>query len=173
MDIFLPDIYVKSVYAIDYKSLKNAGIKLVLFDLDNTLVPIDATEASIKLKGLFEEIKGIGLKPIILSNSGQKRVAPFKDGLFVDAACNSRKPLKRKYKKILGLYDVKSNEVACVGDQLLTDILGANRMKMTSILVNQISTRDFPWTRFNRFLERRIYNHFKSTGVLVKGEYYE
>lgn len=173
MNIFLPDIYQKSVYTINYKNLKNAGIKIVLFDLDNTLVPINATEPSKKLKELFEDIKKIGLKPIILSNSKQRRVAPFKDGLYVDAACNSRKPLKRKYKKVMELYDVKPNEVAAVGDQLITDVFGANRVGITSILVNQISKNDFLKTKFNRFLEGIIIKHFKKRGVFAKGEYYE
>ena len=173
MHIFLPDIYQKSIYTINYQALKNAGIKIVLFDLDNTIVPVTATEPTKKLKELFEDIKKSGLKPIIMSNSGQARVAPFKDGLLVDAACSSRKPLKRKYKKILSMYDVKPTEVAAVGDQLLTDVFGANRMGMTSVLVNQISTTDFIWTKFNRFFEARILNHYKKMGVFNKGEYYE
>lgn len=173
MSLFLPDIYQKSVYSINYESLKNAGIKIILFDLDNTLVPISATEPNKRAKDLFDELKKMGLKPIIVSNSGQKRVAPFKEGLFVDAACNSRKPLKRKYKKILNIYDVKPNEVAAIGDQILTDVFGANRMGFTSILVNQISTKDFPWTKFNRWIEGKILNHYTKRGVFKKGEYYE
>lgn len=173
MHIFLPDIYQKSIYTIDYKSLKNSGIKIVLFDLDNTLVPVNANEPTRKLQDLFEEIKRIGLKPIILSNSGQKRVEPFKDGLYVDAACNSRKPFKKKYKKVIDMYDVKPSQIAAVGDQLLTDVFGANRMGITSILVNQISTTDFPWTKVNRFFEGLILKYFKKRGVFKKGEYYE
>lgn len=171
--IFLPDMYQKSIYSIDYKSLKNAGIKIVLFDLDNTIVPISATVPSKKLIDLFEEIKKLGLKPIIMSNSGMKRVEPFKDGLFADAACSSMKPLKRKYKKILNIYNVKPSEVAAVGDQLLTDVLGANRMGITSILVNQISTNDFKCTKINRIIENFIIRHYTKKGVFKKGEYYE
>lgn len=173
MSIFLPDIYQKSIYSINYESLKNAGIKIVLFDLDNTLVPINAKEPSKKLLDLFEDIKKIGLKPVIMSNSGQKRVAPFKEGLFVDAACKSMKPLKSKYRKILTVYNVKPSEIAAVGDQLLTDVFGANRMNMTSILVNQISTNDFFKTKINRFFEKIILKHYKKMGVFAKGEYYE
>lgn len=169
----MPDIYQKSIYSINYEALKNAGIKIVLFDLDNTLVPINASEPSKKLLSLFEDIKKLGLKPVIMSNSGQKRVAPFKDGLFVDAACKSMKPLKGKYKKIMTVYNAKPSEIAAVGDQLLTDVFGANRMKMTSILVNQISTNDFFKTKINRFFERIILRHYEKMGVFVKGEYYE
>ncbi len=173
MDIFLPDIYQKSIYSIDYDSLKNAGIKVILFDLDNTLVPIIAESPTNKLKDLIEDIKRKGIKPVIMSNSGKKRVAPFKDGLLVDAACSSRKPLKGKYKRIFEIYDVKPGEVAAVGDQLLTDVFGANRVGITSILVNPISTNDFSCTKINRIIESRIIDHFTKKGVFKKGEYYE
>lgn len=173
MYIFLPDIYVKSIYAIDYESLKNSGIKIILFDLDNTIVPINANEPPKKLKELFDDIKEMGIKPVIMSNSGKKRVKPFKDGLIVDAACSSLKPLSRKYKKIMELYSVKASEIAAVGDQLLTDMLGANRLGITTILVNPISTNDFKITTFNRFIENIIINHFTKKGVFKKGEYYE
>lgn len=173
MDIFLPDIYQKSIFTINYENLKNAGVKIILFDLDNTLIPISATEPPKKVMSLFDDIKKLGLKPIIMSNSRQKRVAPFKEGLFVDAACSSLKPLKRKYKKILNLYDVKPNEVAAVGDQLLTDVFGANRMGITSILVNPISVNDLKCTKINRVIEGMIIKRFTKRGVFKKGEYYE
>ena len=164
MYMFLPDIYKKSVYSIDYESLKNAGIKIILFDLDNTIIPVSETEPTKKLTGI---------KPIIMSNSGKKRVSPFKEGLVVDAACSSRKPFKRKYKKILSIYNVKPEEVASVGDQLITDVFGANRMGLVSILVNPISTNDFKKTKINRFFERLIIKHFSKRGVFERGKYYE
>lgn len=173
MDVFLPDIYQKSIYSINYEALEASGIKVILFDLDNTLVPINSKEPSVRVKDLFEDIKKLGIKPVIMSNSGKKRIEPFKDGLMVDAAYTSTKPLKRKYKKILAVYGVKASEVAAVGDQLVTDIFGANRMGITSILVNPISTSDFKCTKFNRFLENRILEHFRKRDVFKKGEYYE
>lgn len=173
MYIFLPDIYQKSIYSIDYKSLKNAGIKIVLFDLDNTIAQINLTSPTKKLKDLFEDIKTIGLKPIIVSNNGKKRVEPFKDGLYVDAACHAFKPLKNKYKKIVNLYNVKPEEVAAIGDQMLTDVWGANRMGFTSILVNPISATDLHITKVNRLIENMIIRHFAKRGVFERGKYYE
>jgi len=170
---FLPDIYQKSIYAINYENLKNAGIKLILFDLDNTIIPINGDEPTKKLKDLFEDIKSLGMKPVIMSNSGKKRVEPFKEGLMVDAACSSKKPFKGKYKKILKIYNLKPAQIAAVGDQLITDIFGANRMDFTSILVNPISTNDFKVTKINRFFEKKIIKHFSKKGVFAKGEYYE
>lgn len=173
MSKFLPDIYQKSIFTINYENLKNAGVKIVLFDLDNTLIPISATEPPKKVMSLFDDIKKLGLKPVIMSNSRQKRVAPFKEGLFVDAACSSMKPLKGKYKKILNLYDVKPSEVAAVGDQILTDVFGANRMGITSILINPISMNDLKCTKINRAIEKMIIKRFTKRGVFKKGEYYE
>ena len=108
-----------------------------------------------------------------MSNSGKKRVEPFKDELFVDASCSSMKPLKGKYRKIMKIYDLKPTEIAAIGDQLLTDIFGANRMGITSILVNPISTTDFTVTKGNRVIENMIIKHFTKRGVFARGEYYE
>ena len=83
------------------------------------------------------------------------------------------KPLKKKYKKILRTYNFKDNEIACVGDQLLTDILGANRMGFTSILVNPISTNDFFFTKINRWFESKIMKKMGKRGVFTKGVYYD
>ena len=173
MELFLPDIYQKSIYTIDYSKLLSRGIKCLLFDLDNTIVPISATKSNQKLRDLFEEVRNIGLKPIIMSNSGKKRVEPFKDDLYVDAACSSLKPLPFKYKKIMSIYDVKPDEIAAVGDQLMTDVFGANKLGILTILVNPISTNDFKITHINRFFERKIMKHFAKKGVFKKGEYYE
>lgn len=173
MSLFLPDVYQKSIYSINYESLKTAGVRILIFDLDNTIVPITATEPNKRLKDFFEDIKNMGFTPVLVSNSGQKRVEPFKEGLFVDAACNAMKPLKRKYRRILTVYHVKPYEVAAIGDQILTDVLGANRMGFVSVLVNQISTNDFSRTKLNRIVENMILNHYTKKGVFKRGEYYE
>ena len=79
--------------------------------------------------------------------------------LNVDVAFSSRKPLKKKYIKIMNTYDFKPEEIACIGDQIMTDIFGANRQGHLSILVNAIGTKE-PWTtKFNRNLEKFILNH--------------
>jgi len=173
MSLFLPDVYQKSIYSINYESLKTAGVSILIFDLDNTIVPITANEPSKRVKDFFEDIKNMGFTPVIVSNSGRKRVEPFKDALFVDAACKAMKPLKSKYRKILAVYHVKPYEVAAIGDQVLTDVLGANRMGFISILVNQISTNDFSRTKLNRIVENMILKHYTKKGVFKKGEYYE
>lgn len=173
MNQFFPDIYAKDIYKINYKKLKENGIKCLIFDLDNTLVPIYATIPTRKIKELFAYLDDLNFKIIIMSNSGKKRVTPFKEGLNIDSAYSSCKPFKVKYKKILKMYNFKDTEIACIGDQILTDIWGANRMNFTSIFVDKISEEDFIWTKLNRFIEKKILHSFEKKGSFSKGKYYD
>ena len=172
MEKYVPDIYQKSIYTINYDSLLSRGIKCLLFDLDNTIVPCKDKEPNQKLKELFAKLEE-DFKVIIISNSNKERLTPFKEKLNVDVAYSSRKPFKKKYKKILEIYNFKESEVACVGDQLLTDILGANRMGLTSILVNRMARYEFFPTRINRFIEHFFLKKLARENILVAGEYYD
>ncbi len=172
MDIFIPDVYQKSIYTINYKKLKKNGIKCLLFDLDNTIAPYKVNEPDVKVKELFARLES-DFKVIIISNSPKNRIRPFKEKLNVDCAYSSRKPFKTKYKKILEIYNFNIDEVACIGDQLLTDILGANRMGFTSILVNRVAKYETIFTKFNRFFEKFILKNLAKKNLLVSGEYYD
>ncbi|MDD2505222.1 MAG: YqeG family HAD IIIA-type phosphatase [Bacilli bacterium] len=172
-NMFVPDIYQKSIYDIDYKKLYKNGIKCLIFDLDNTMTPVNIKSPNKKLKDLMEDLKNMKFKLLIVSNATKKRVEPFKDILCIDSSYLSFKPLKRKYVRILKIYKFKENEIACIGDQLLTDILGANRMGFTSILVNPIGKIDFALTKTNRLIENTIFNKLEKRELLKKGKYYE
>ena len=173
LNSFIPDIYQKSVYDIDYKKLKKNGIKCLIFDLDNTLVPISLKKPNKKLRDLIESLKDMKFRVLIVSNSPKKRVEPFKDILGVDSAYLSFKPLKKKYNKILTYYKLKPSEIAAIGDQLLTDVWGANRMEFLSILVNPIGTTDYALTKVNRLIEPFIFRKLSKKELLEKGAYYE
>ena len=108
-----------------------------------------------------------------MSNSGKKRLEPFKEGFNVDTAYSSMKPLKKKYKKIMSMYNFKDTEIAAIGDQLITDIFGANRMGLTSILVNPINDHEMFITKINRLIEKRIFKKLTKKGLFKKGEYYD
>ena len=172
MDKFIPDMYQKSIYDINYKKLKKRGIKCLLFDLDNTLINYEDCEVGSKVKNLFAKLED-DFKVIIMSNSGKKRLTPIKEALNVDVAYSSRKPFKYKYKKILALYGFKEYQVAAIGDQLITDIFGANNMGFTSILVNRLNNNEPIQTRFNRHFEKKILNKLNKKGILETGQYYE
>ncbi len=172
-DIFVPDIYQKSVYTINYKKLKKCGIKCLLIDLDNTITPASLNKPDKRIKTLFYELKTMGFKIIIISNSPKGRVEIFKNELQVDASAFAFKPRKDKYNKIMEIYKLKPDEIAAIGDQLVTDVYGANRLGITSVLINPMSEKDFFTTFFNRVLEKVIFSFLTKKELFTRGRYYE
>lgn len=173
MDILIPDMYQKSIYSINYEKLYESGIRCLLFDLDNTCVPYTEKKPSQKLIELFNYLKEYGFKVILFSNATKKRLEIFKNTLIVDCSYSSKKPSKRKFLKILKIYNFDLSEVAIIGDQLFTDILGGNRVGIKTILVNPMSKKDMPLTYLFRMIEKIEFKKFKKRGILVLGDYYE
>ena len=170
---FIPDKYYKSIYDIDYKALKKSGIRCLIFGLNNTLVSEGANMPDKKLKDFIEDLKEMDFEIIILSNQSKKKVTPFKEGLCVDSSFMCLKPLKFKYKKVIKIHNYKNWEIACVGSSFLFDIFGANRMKLTSILVNPVSTDEYAVTKFNRKIETHISNILTKKDLFKRGRYYD
>lgn len=173
MDILIPDMYQKSIYSINYEKLYDNDIRCLLFDLDNTCVPYTTKEPNDKLIELFDKLKDMGFKLILFSNARKKRLAPFKERLVVDCSYSSRKPSKRKFLKVLKMYNYDFSEVAIIGDQLFTDIYGGNRVGIKTILVNPMSKSDMFITKILRLFEKRCFRSFKKRGIFTIGEYYE
>ena len=169
----IPDIYQKSIYYINYDKLYKKGIRCIIFDLDNTITPSHIKKPTKRLKKLFDELRDKGFKVIIMSNAPKHRIEPFKTYLNVDACAFSLKPRKKKYERIMEKFKYKHTEVAAVGDQLLTDIYGANKLDLTSILVNPLTDKDFSVTFFNRIIEIIIYDRLDKKDLFMKGKYYE
>lgn len=173
MEQYIPDVYQKSIYTINYEKLKDRGIKCLLFDLDNTISPVGIKTPSAKTKDLFQELKKMNFKIIIFSNSGPKRLEPFKEELQVEVHPHSMKPLKKNFIKIMNKHNLKDSETAIIGDQFLTDIIGGNKVGITTILVNPIGLKDFFFTKINRLREKRIINKLGQKLLFIKGRYYD
>lgn len=173
MEKYIPDIYQKSIYTIDYDKLLQRGIKCILFDLDNTLVPVKMKTPNKKIKELFADLKGKGFKIIIFSNSNRMRLKPFKDELEVDCCARAWKPFSKKFLRVMEEYQLAMDEIAIIGDQLLTDVQGGNRVGITTILVNPVSTYDAFPTRINRHFERNIIKKLRANDLFIKGKYYD
>lgn len=174
MDNFIPDIYQKSIYHIDYDKLIDDGIKCILMDLDNTCVPYKDKEPNKKLIELFETLKDMDFKLIIFSNAPKKRIAPFKKILNVDALARAGKPNKKNFLKVLKLFNYNLSDVVIIGDQLYKDILGGNRVGIKTILVNPMSKDDMFLTKLIfRNLEKIKYKELEKKGLLKRGKYYE
>ena len=168
MNKFKPSIYKKSIFDINYDLLKNKKIKVIAFDLDNTIVPYDEKEPNKEVIALVKKLKKDFIV-VVTSNNFHGRVKYVSDILDCDFLCNLLKPSKKLKKLIINKYQVKMQEVCIIGDQLITDIFLGNRLGMTTILVDPIKDKDFKITFFNRFLEKRIIKKIN----LRKGNYYE
>lgn len=166
LEKFVPSLYVPSIYSIDLELLRRRGIKGILFDLDNTLARWDDLEAPHQLIDWVERLKASGFRMVIVSNNNRKRVADFTAPLKVPYIARAKKPLLSAYRKALLLLQLKREEVAVVGDQLLTDILGGNRMGLYTILVVPVAPTDGFVTRINRFVERKVLRWMKENGMI-------
>lgn len=163
--IFLPNEFVNSVFEITPEKLRKLGIRGVITDLDNTLIEwnrLDATEEVAKWMKMMQEAD---IRVIIASNNNKERVQRFADPLNIPFIYRAKKPLGQAYMAALKQLKLNKNEVAMVGDQLLTDILGAKRLKLYTFLVRPVAESDGFVTLFNRFVERRVFNVMKRKGI--------
>ena len=155
---FIPYQCYDTIYKIDYDKLYSEGRKIILFDLDNTIIGYHETLPSMKDKELIDSLKLKGFIPVIMSNNHTDRIENVAKFLEVEKLSNSKKPLKFGYKKIFKKFPgyLPCNFVA-IGDQIVTDVWGASRNGVKSILVKPIRLDNEKWyTRFNRKIERLI-----------------
>lgn len=160
---FYPYEYVEDVFSIDYKSLIDKGFKGLIFDIDNTLVPhgADSTE---QVDSLFAKLHSMGFTTLLLSNNNRQRIDRFNeniDALYIE---ESGKPQPECYHKAVEMMKLHNNEVVVIGDQLFTDILGANRSHLPSILVKYIGFYKKEKKGIRRNLEKivlKLYSHSK------------
>ncbi len=172
MEKYVPDIYQKSIYTINYQKLKEMGIKCLLFDLDNTLIPSRNTVVNDRVVELIESLKK-DFDIIIFSNALENRVKKIAAVLNVKYYALVFKPFVKGFKKALKNHKYQECEIAIIGDQLYTDIAGGNKVGITTILVNPVSNRDSFTTRINRYLEKRKMNQLYRKGIFTKGKYYD
>ena len=169
---FIPYMYQKDIYNIDYNKLKNENIKCILFDLDNTISPAREIVLDKKIKKLFDELKKDFII-VLFSNNTKKRVSFFASYYETEFLHMSVKPLPFSYRKMIRKYHLNKNYLVAVGDQLITDIFGGNLIGIKTILVDPVSKEDEKITFLNRKLEGMIFNKFKKKNILIKGKYYE
>ena len=169
---YLPDIYKRNIFDINYKKLKDEDIKCLIFDLDNTLALIDSTKVEDKAKELIAKLKKEFLI-IIVSNSPKKRVSLFGNDLGVDYYPFALKPNIRTLKKIKSKYKLESSSIAIIGDQFITDMGYGYKGKITKIYVDPLATKDLKITNINRYLEDKIMNKYNKNNLFKKGNYYE
>ena len=163
-----PKLYVHSVCDIDFEKLKEMGIEGIILDLDNTILPWKEYNVPASSLNWVKKGQSLGIKFFILSNTiYTKRLAHISKTLGCDYIHPAFKPQKRNYLKAAKKLNILPKNMACVGDQLFTDIKGGNRAGFFTILVDQIDQKEFKGTKISRFFEKIIKKYIKSIDLTL------
>ncbi len=156
-----PNEYYSSTYAIDFEQLYSLGYRGILFDIDNTLVPHDAMSDE-RSRALLKRLREIGFSVCFVSNNDEPRVANFVAELHVDGLDDPQyiykaaKPRSKGYLEGVRKMNLRRGQVLFVGDQLLTDIWGANNARLPSILVQPVAKETKLQIKLKRILEKPV-----------------
>ncbi len=136
--------------------LKKHGIKGLILDVDNTLTTHDNPVPAEGIREWLDAMRAAGIKLMIVSNNHPERVRPFADPLGLDFVSDSGKPLRRGYKAAMKKMGLKASETAAVGDQLFTDVWGANISGVIMLYVEpiELEPKSKRFIRFKRVLEK-------------------
>ncbi len=157
LKLYIPKYCYLTIYEIPFLKLYQEGKRSVFIDIDNTMISYDLAKPTKAVKDLFSHLKEMGYEIIILSNNRRKRVKLVADELGVSYFYKTRKPLKGGFKKALKLTKYSKEEIITVGDQIMTDILGSNRVGLDAILVRCLKRSSEKWyTKLNRRREKNI-----------------
>lgn len=155
-----PKLYLNNVKEINISILKKYNLKGLILDIDNTLIDYNKN----LLEGAekwAENLKQQGIKLCILSNSNHKnKVENVANKLNIPYIYFAQKPLKKGFNKAKEILKLEPNEIGVVGDQILTDVVGANKSNMFPILVKPIDEKDIFITKIKRPVEQIIINKY-------------
>jgi HAD superfamily phosphatase (TIGR01668 family) len=160
---FIPNEFYNSFFEIDFNELYNQGYRLILSDLDNTLISYDEVFPTEKILNKFKEIKEIGFELVLISNNVPQRINDFVKDIDIPGIANARKPLLFGINQAFKLSkQTDKQKIVIIGDQLMTDIWAANRFKAYSILVNPLKKKTEKWyTKLNRKTEYKLLQKIK------------
>ncbi len=152
---FYPDKYVNSTYEIDFEAFYQEGYRGIIFDIDNTLVPhgMPADERAI---ALFARLKQTGYHVIMISNNKEPRVKMFCDAVDAPYIFKAGKPNPKNYKKACERMGTDETDTLFVGDQIFTDVWGANKAGIYSVLVKPIHPKEEIQIVLKRYLEKIV-----------------
>ena len=150
---FSPDDFVEKYEFIDVEYMNMHNKKVIISDLDNTLISWDSKKDTKELNRWLKKMKRAGFDIIVVSNNSEERVEEFCKQLNLQYVADAKKPLTHGFKKALNKLNRKPEEAIILGDQVLTDVFGAKSLGVMSVLVKPISKTDAFKTRINRFFE--------------------
>ncbi|MEA1961846.1 MAG: YqeG family HAD IIIA-type phosphatase [Bacillota bacterium] len=170
--ILYPKIYVDSLLSIPLEELQQTKIKAFIFDLDNTVTEWNSNQLRPEIVEWFGQLKENGFQACILSNNGAERVQKVAEQLDIPFIHRAQKPRRSAFYRAVELMQVEPDEVAVIGDQVFTDVLGGNRAGLYTILVRPLHRKEFLGTKFSRGMEvfvlHRMRKHLKNGSPYVQ-----
>ena len=154
MALFIPELICPEVYDIPTEFFTSRGIKLLMLDIDNTLVTYDDEYPIQKNIDWFSHLAENGIKVVFVSNNHKERVEKYASKTGIPFFADASKPSAKYYKEAMKLYSLHPSECAGVGDQIFTDILAAHRAGCIGVLVSPIKDVTNAFFRFKRACEK-------------------
>ena len=149
----LPAFITEKLTDLTPEFLKEQGIDLLMLDIDNTIVPYTTSEATEEMDAWIKNILVSDLKVCVVSNSRKDRVKIFCQQYGIDCITHAKKPFSKGIRECLSRYGLPENTCALAGDQIYTDVLGANCAGVQAILVKAIDNHNF-WLKARHILEK-------------------
>lgn len=170
MQNLYPDRYFDKKEDIPFQTYYDRGYRGIIFDIDNTLVPHDAPadESAIRLIWF---LKNMGFQICLLSNNDERRVASFNEPLQVYYIHKANKPFRMGYERAMEVLGTNREHTLFVGDQIFTDIWGARRTGIFSILLDPINPKEEIQIILKRIPERYFKWNYRRKHNLKKGEF--
>ncbi len=156
---FIPKCNVRRIEDIDFDFFYKEGKRLLLLDIDNTLMPYDQTLPPKELVAFLEGLTKKGFEIVLVSNNNRGRIEPIARALDLPGIWHAKKPLKMGFKKALRLKNKRFEkpQTLVIGDQIMTDVFGANRTGIDVCLVKPIKKKSEKWyTKLNRKVEEKM-----------------
>lgn len=158
-NILKPDYYYPDVFAVEIDRLWSKGIRGIICDIDNTIVPYGEREVLVDVDDWFLELASVGFDVCLVSNGRQERVEYFSDYFELPAIGKAAKPTKGSLRKaVKQILELKPEQTAIIGDQIFTDVLGGNRLGLTTVLIEPLAEKEFFVTRLVRLMEKAVFN---------------
>lgn len=148
----LPSLIKDSVLDLTPQLLQQRGIALLMLDFDNTIVPYTTNEPTPQMEAWLKAMLASPVKLCVVSNSHKDRVKIFCKTYGLDCITHAKKPFSRGIAECLTKYNLPNEQCALCGDQIYTDVLGANNAKIQSILIKAIDNHNF-WLKARHVLE--------------------
>lgn len=155
LECLYPKVYLDSTYEIDFEQYYQDGYRAIIFDIDNTLVSHGAP-ADQRAIALFKRLHALGYQTMMLSNNKEPRVKMFCDAVDAEYIYKAGKPNPANYREAMKRMHTDEKNTLFVGDQIFTDVWGANKAGIYSILVKPIHPKEEIQIVLKRYLEKVV-----------------